>query len=342
MQRGDLLVQVFRQHIDLVLVIGCVLPQLDLRQDLIGEGRAHHEARMARGAAEIHQPALGQKDDALAVGKLDLVDLRLDVVPAVIAQAVDLDLGVEMADIADDGAILHLPHVVERDDVGVAGRGDEDVANRGGVVHGRHLVTFHGCLQRADRIDLGDGDARTLTAQAFGAAFADIAIAADDRELAGEHDVGRALDAVGQTLAAAIEIIEFRLGDGVVHVDGREGQAALLLHLVEPVHARRRLLRHAAHVCLHLRIESGIALDSPFDGGEHSLLFVIGGRGEDRGVGLGTGTEDDDHRGVAAVVEDQIGGLATRPFQDLVDEVPIFLEAFALEGEHRRAAGGDG
>ena len=33
---------------------------------------------MAGGAAEIHQPALGQHDQPLAVGKDDLVDLRLD------------------------------------------------------------------------------------------------------------------------------------------------------------------------------------------------------------------------------------------------------------------------
>jgi hypothetical protein len=30
---------------------------------------AHHEGRMAGGVAEIHQPAFGQQDDALAVGK---------------------------------------------------------------------------------------------------------------------------------------------------------------------------------------------------------------------------------------------------------------------------------
>ena len=68
---------------------------------------------MAHGVAKIDQPALGQKDDALAVREFDLVDLRLDVVPFQVLQRGDLDLAVEVADIADDRAILHLAHVLE-------------------------------------------------------------------------------------------------------------------------------------------------------------------------------------------------------------------------------------
>src|SRR3546814_9473169 len=77
----------------------CSSDLLDLRQHLVGEAGAHHEAGMAGGAAEIHQPALGEQDDPLAVGELDLVDLRLDVVPFQVAQRADLDLAVEMADV---------------------------------------------------------------------------------------------------------------------------------------------------------------------------------------------------------------------------------------------------
>ena len=36
---------------------------------------------MAGAAAEIHQPSLGQQDDALAVREDDVIDLRLDVFP---------------------------------------------------------------------------------------------------------------------------------------------------------------------------------------------------------------------------------------------------------------------
>src|SRR3546814_19958771 len=106
---------------------------------------------------------------------LDLVDLRLDVVPGQVLQRADLDLAVEVADVADDGAMLHRPHVVDGDDIDVAGGGDEDVALRGSVFHGHDLIAFHRRLQGADRIDLGDHDAAAGVAQGSGRTLADIA-----------------------------------------------------------------------------------------------------------------------------------------------------------------------
>src|SRR5215212_9318297 len=107
MERRDLLVEELGQGVDLLLVLARVGPQLDLGQRLVGERGRHHEARMSGGVAEVHQAAFRQDDDALAVGELDLVDLRLDVVPLEVPQVGDLDLGVEVADVADDGAVLH-------------------------------------------------------------------------------------------------------------------------------------------------------------------------------------------------------------------------------------------
>src|SRR3546814_3218516 len=62
---------------------------------------------------------------------------------------------------------------------------------------------------------------------------------ADHGNLAGDHDVGRALDAVDQRLATAVQVIELGFGNRIVDVDGREGQLALLRHLVQTVHASR-------------------------------------------------------------------------------------------------------
>ena len=77
-------------------------------------------------------------------------------------------------------------------------------------------------------------------------AFADIAVAADTRDLAGDHHVGGALDAVRERFAAAVEIVELRLGDRVVHVDRGNEQLALLEHLIEAMHAGGRLFGNAA------------------------------------------------------------------------------------------------
>ena len=65
-------------------------------------------------------------------------------------------------------------------------------------------------------------------------------------DLARNHHVGGALDAVDQRLAAAVEVVELGLGHGVVDVDGRDQQLALLQHLVEPVDAGGGLLADAA------------------------------------------------------------------------------------------------
>jgi hypothetical protein len=51
---------------------------------------------------KINEQALGQHDQPLAVGKDDLVDLPLDLLPEAVAQCLDLDLAVKMADLADE------------------------------------------------------------------------------------------------------------------------------------------------------------------------------------------------------------------------------------------------
>ena len=53
------------------------------------------------------------------------------------------------------------------------------------------------------------------------------------------------LDAVGQGLPAAVEIIELGFGHGIVHVESRKKQLSGLGHLVEAMHAGGGLLGHA-------------------------------------------------------------------------------------------------
>jgi hypothetical protein len=55
--------------------------QLDLRDHLVGEAVGHHEARVAGGAAEVQQAALGQDHHDLPIFEGPLVVLRLDVGP---------------------------------------------------------------------------------------------------------------------------------------------------------------------------------------------------------------------------------------------------------------------
>src|SRR5690349_23170657 len=84
--------------------------------------------RMAVRAAEIHEAAFGQQVDRVAFGEGVEVDLRLDVgLLRGLLQAIDLDLVVEVADVAHQRVVLHALHVFQRDHVAVTGGGDVDV-----------------------------------------------------------------------------------------------------------------------------------------------------------------------------------------------------------------------
>ena len=166
--------------------------------------------------------------------------------PGRLRQAGHVDLVVEVADVADDRLVLHLRHVRGGDDVEVAGRRDEDVRLVEHVLERVDLEAFHRRLQRADRIDFADDDAGALAAQRLRAALAHVAVAGHERELAADHHVGGAVEAVGQRVPAAEDVVELALGHRVVDVDAGEQQRALLLHLVETVHAGGRLFGDAA------------------------------------------------------------------------------------------------
>ena len=229
------------------------------------------------------------------------------------------------------------------DDVLVAGGGDEDVGRLDHVVELAHLVALHRRLQGADRVDLGDDHAGALAAQRRGAALADVAVAADHRDLAADHHVGAAVDAVDQRVAAAVEVVELRLGDRVVDVDRREEQVVGLGQLVEPVDAGGRLLGDAldarGHVGPALRVLAERALQGLEDDLELARLRRLG-------IGDGAGLLEldplvDEQRRVAAVVEDHVRALAVGPEQRLLGAPPVLLERLALPGVDRHAGGGD-
>ncbi len=141
------------------------------------------------------------------------------------------------------------------------------------------LVALHRRLQGADRVDLGDHDAAAGLAQRGGRALADIAEAGDHGDLAGHHHVGAAADAVDERFAAAIEVVELRLGDAVVDVDRREEQRRRFCgHLVEAVDAGGGLLGDAADGERRSWCTSpGCSFSRGLIGGEDDLLLLVVG-----------------------------------------------------------------
>src|SRR5690606_17182232 len=250
-----------------------------------------------------------------------------------------VDLVVEVPDVGHDRLVLHPAHVVGRDDVEVAGGGDEDVGGVDDVLQGGDLEAVHRGLQRADRVDLGDDDAGALAAQRLGAALADVAVVADDGDLAADDDVGGAVQAFDDGVAAAVLVVELRLGDGVVDVDRREGERAGPGHLVEAVDAGGGLLGDALDAGGGLGPAAGLLGDAAAEGVEDDapLLRVVLGGGGDGARLLVLGALVDEEGRVAAVVQDHVGAGAVGPLEGLVGAPPVLFEGLALPGEHRDA-----
>jgi len=327
---------------DSLLALG-VEPEVNLGDGLVCEGGTHHEARVTGGAAEVQQAAFGEHEDAVAVGENPFVVLRLDFVTLDarnLLEAGHVDFVVEVADVTDDGAVLHLAHLGGADDAGVAGGGHEDVGVANHFVEGLDFVAFHSGLECANRVDFGDDHAGALTAQRLGAALTHIAVAAHDSNLACHHHVGGAVDAVDEGVAAAVEVVELGLGHGIVHVDCRELEAAGLGHLVQAMYAGGGFFGDAAESFAGAGPLLRVLLENLFAGGEEHAPFFAVGSGVEFGHLAGIFefcAAGHEHGGVAAVIHDEVSGLAVRPHEGAGGVFPVFFEGFALPGENGHA-----
>ena len=149
-------------------------------------------------------------------------------------------------------------------------------ARLGRLLHRHDLIAFHRRLKRADRVDLCDEDARAAVAERRRRALADVAIARDAGDLAGQHHIGRAADRVDQALLAAVEIVELRLGHAVVDVDRRERELAVLGEVVEAVDAGGGLFRHALDGLDALGQVARPLGKEALQGRDEDFLFLVG------------------------------------------------------------------
>ena len=283
----------------------------------------------------------------MAVGEDDVIDLGFDLLPLVFLDAGDVDFRIEMADIADNGLVFHLHHVVMGDDVVVAGGGDEDVGLVGGIVHGDDAVALHRRLQGADRVNFGHPDLCGQRAQCLAGAFAHVAVSAYQRDFAGHHDIGGALDAIHQGLATAIEIVELGLGDRVIDVDGGEFEFATLVHLVEAVDAGGGFFRDALDLAQASGIPGGVGRELGLDRREHHGGFLAIRVVQHGDILLGTRAQMQQQGGIPPVVEDHVAidffsTRRRRPLEDLVGVVPVFDQRLALDRVDRDVFGGNG
>ena len=148
-----------------------------------------------------------------------LVDLRLDINLFLqflgVFEAADLNFVIEVANVANDGLILHLQNMFKGDDIAVASCGDKNVAFLDSFFHRGDFKAFHSSLQSANRVDFCYQNAGAVTLHGMRATLSDFTITANDNDLTGNHHICSTLDAIGQRFAAAVQIIKLRLGDGI-------------------------------------------------------------------------------------------------------------------------------
>ena len=290
------------------LIAGLV--QHDLGKDLVGEGAGHDEGRVTGGTAKVDETTLGEEDDVTAGRHEETVDLGLDVLDrgGVLLQPGNVNLNVEVTNVADNGVLGHGLEVLANENVTAAGGGDEDLTDGSGLLHGGDLVAGDGGLEGVDGIDLSNENAGTHGVEGLGATLTDITETGDNGDLASNHDIGGTLDTVDERLTAAVKVVELGLGDGVVDVDGGDKEALVLEHLVEVVDTGGGLLGDTVAVLEHLGV----------------LLVDKGGK-------------------ITTIVEDQVEGLARGERGELLLEAPlVLLLGLTLPGEDGGTAGGDG
>jgi hypothetical protein len=273
----------------------------------------------------------------------ELVDLGLDVGTGDLGVVLDLfgfDFVVEVADVADDGVVLHLGHVLGPDDALIAGGGDVDVDLVEAFLDGDHLVAFHARLKSADGVDLGDVNASSRSLHGLGASLSDVSETADEDLLAGDHHVGGSVEAVNEGVLAAVDVVELGLGDRVVDINEGADELAFLLELVESGHTSGSLLRNTLQVLGQFGEVFLVLLEGSVDGLQQPVLVLrqLLSGGLDQLAGflellLNSQTFDEVDSGITSVVDDQVGSF-TVPVEAVVGEVPVLLDGFSLPGEN--------
>ena len=235
LEPGDLVVDVLGHHVDLVLEARVVLDHELGAERLVGEAHVHDRRRVTLGRRQVDQPAFGQQVDAAAVGHGVLLDelAHRALLHRELLERRDVDLDVEVAGVGDDGAVLHGLEVLAAQHVDVAGGGDEELGDLGGLGDRHDAEAVHDGLERAQRVDLEHDDVGAVALHAHGEAAAAPAVAGDADGAAGDEDVGGADDAVERALAGAVAVVEHVLGVGLVDGDDREHEAALGLEGLE-------------------------------------------------------------------------------------------------------------
>ncbi|KAE8722565.1 Serine hydroxymethyltransferase 2 [Hibiscus syriacus] len=147
-------------------------------------------------------------DAIFGFGEDPPIRLRLDndaLDTRICLQTMHIDFVVEVTNVANNGIVLHLPRVVNHDDVLVTGGGDKDISLGDDVFEGQNLKSFHESLKSTDGINLSDNDTSTGLFQGSSEALANITVTTDNSNLSGNHHIGSSHQTIGKRVTTSIQ-----------------------------------------------------------------------------------------------------------------------------------------
>src|SRR5258708_5812785 len=181
LQLGDMLVQVLRYRVNALFQRRVVLHHVVGGKRLVGEAHVHDRCRMAFGGRKVDQSAFAEHIDAAPVAHHVLFD-ELAGLPTrgrQPAERLQVDFDVEVAGVADDGAVLEAVEMIARDHILVARDGHEHVAHLRRLCHRHHAKAVHQRFYAFDGIDFGHDDVGAHAARPHRQPFAAPAVAPD-------------------------------------------------------------------------------------------------------------------------------------------------------------------
>ena len=188
---------------------------------LVGEGAGHDKAGMPSGTTKVHKTPLGENYDASAsLWENPAISLGLDgdaLDARVGLQPLHINLIVEVANVADNGVVLHLLHVINHDNVLVPGGRHKYISLRNNILQSEDREAFHQCLKSTDGVNLGYDDPSTSLLQGSSTALAHITIATHHSDLASNHDISSTHQPIRERVAAPIQIVKLFKADQETH-----------------------------------------------------------------------------------------------------------------------------
>ena len=150
----------------------------------------------------------------------------------ILATRGDTKLGRETAHTANNGIVFHDLKVVGGQDVCAASAGNKYLALGSGLLHGGDLESGNSSLEGVNWVDLGDNDTGTERTKGVSTTLPDVAVTSNNSSLSSNHDISSTFDTVKERFTASVEVIELRLGDGVIDVNCGDFQGSIFEHLV--------------------------------------------------------------------------------------------------------------